>query len=551
VVPATGSIRLTVTTTGVDHDPDGYEVIVGDVRRPISTGTTITLDGLFAPEVHTVQLGGLARNCTVNGPNPRPVGVWGGETTNTTFNIVCTVFTTDVTIAATTTGADPDQDGYLVRVGDDMTTWRVPANGSAVVPSVPVGAHPLVVSDVDPNCAIGPPEPRSVVVAPYQDKVSARIDVTCTGAGRLEVRTATTGSDTDGSGYFAAASWGTATLETFPVVANGSAVLTQRAPVDHVVWLRGVAGNCVAEPSWQRVKMTSGETTVVTFEVECSTPTPIAFVVTDDAGNSDIHVVSSAGDGMVRLVDHGPKDADPAWSPDGSRISFTSDAGGGPSIHVMSASGTGVTRLTDPGFASYRPAWSPDGTRIVYVSERDGNAELYVMNADGTNPTRLTNHSARDTDPDWSPDGSTIAFSSDRDGNAEVYTLHLETRAVRRVTRTQTWAGHPAWSPDGTRIAFARAECAFYWSYGCYNEVVVSDAAGSVQHEVARGEDPAWSPDGSRLAVTRLECVYYSPCFAAGIEVVTPLPVTGYLGYPEIWGPPLTRGMHTNPAWRP
>ena len=551
VAPSTGAIRLTVTTTGVDHDPDGYEVIIGEVRRPISTGTTITLDGLFAPEVYTVQLAGLAPNCMVNGRNPRPVAAWSGETTNTTFTVVCTVFTTDVTITVTTTGADPDQNGYLVRVGDDPTEWRVPANGSSVVPSVPVGVHPLFVSDVDPNCAIVPPEPRSVVVAPYQDEVSASIDVTCDGAGRLEVRTVTTGSDIDGSGYLVAASWGTSPLAMFPVAANGSAVLTQRASMDHVVWLRGIAGNCVPEPSWQRVKVTSGETALVTFEVQCSTPTPIAFVVTGNGDNSDIHVASSMGDGMTRLVDHGPKDTDPAWSPDGSRIAFTSDAGGRPGIHVMSASGTGVTRLTDPGFASYRPAWSPDGTRIVYVSERDGNAELYVMNGDGTHQMRLTSHPARDTDPDWSPDGSTIAFSSERDGNAEVYTLHLETRVVTRVTRTQAWTGHPAWSPDGTRIAFARAKCDFYWPYGCYNEVVVSDATGSVQRDVARGEDPTWSPDGSRLAVTRLECDYYVQCFAAGVDVVAPLPVMGYLGYSEIWGPPLTRGMHSNPAWRP
>ena len=81
--------------------------------------------------------------------------------------------------------------------------------------------------------------------------------------------------------------------------------------------------------------------------------------------------------------------------------------------------------------------------------------------------------------------------------------------------------------------------------------MVVSDATGSVQHEVARGEHPAWSPDGSRLAVTRLECNYYGHCFAAGVEVVAPVPVMGYLGYSEIWGPPLTRGMHSNPVWRP
>ena len=51
------------------------------------------------------------------------------------------------------------------------------------------------------------------------------------------------------------------------------------------------------------------------------------------------------------------------------------------------------------------PSFSPDGTKIAFTSERDGNNEIYIMNSDGSEQTRLTNNSADDWLPSFSPDG--------------------------------------------------------------------------------------------------------------------------------------------------
>ena len=80
----------------------------------------------------------------------------------------------------------------------------------------------------------------------------------------------------------------------------------------------------------------------------------------------------------------------PAWSPDGTKIAFTSDRDGIPKIYVMNADGTNQTRITDNPASDEAPAWSPDGSKIAFTSDRDGNPEIYVMNADGTDQTRLT-----------------------------------------------------------------------------------------------------------------------------------------------------------------
>jgi len=69
----------------------------------------------------------------------------------------------------------------------------------------------------------------------------------------------------------------------------------------------------------------------------------------------------------------------------------------------MNADGSEVTQLTDDDANDMFPAWSPDGTRITFHSNRDGNVEIYVMNADGSNVMNLTNNSADDTIPAWYP----------------------------------------------------------------------------------------------------------------------------------------------------
>jgi TolB protein len=93
----------------------------------------------------------------------------------------------------------------------------------------------------------------------------------------------------------------------------------------------------------------------------------------------------------------------------------------------MNANGSGTVRLTNDAAQDGQSAWSPDGTKIAFSTNRDGNLEIYVMNANGTGQTRLTNNIGfADLDPDWSPDGSKIAFSSNRDGNLEIYSMNAD-----------------------------------------------------------------------------------------------------------------------------
>ena len=80
-------------------------------------------------------------------------------------------------------------------------------------------------------------------------------------------------------------------------------------------------------------------------------------------------------------------------------------------------------------------AWSPDRTRVAFTSNRDGDDEIYVMDADGSNKQRLTDNDADDRGPVWSPDGYVIAFTSDRDGDDEIFVMYVDGSNLRQADR--------------------------------------------------------------------------------------------------------------------
>lgn len=200
---------------------------------------------------------------------------------------------------------------------------------------------------------------------------------------------------------------------------------------------------------------------------------------------------------LTQLTDDGGWHSSASWSPDGTRLVYSSDVDGDSEIYLINADGSGLKQLTDDTFNDLHPSWSPDGTRIAFQSDRaaGGGHELFLMNADGSDIVRLTN-SLRDIDgywpvaPSWSPDGSRIVFN-DASG---IFSMAADGSDRRQITRGDAHSG-AAWSPVGTRIAYSFFD-------DSAEGIAVVDAEGSDLRQVTAGPHryPAWSPDGARLA---------------------------------------------------
>ena len=219
----------------------------------------------------------------------------------------------------------------------------------------------------------------------------------------------------------------------------------------------------------------------------------------------EIKVAGIDGSSKKTLAKHESSNASPVWSPDGSRIAFSSvrnlDNGGSGNLFTMAPDGSDV-KLVSPlvTMLAHPPAWSPDGSRLAFVSwldETRANFPLYayVVGVDGSGLTRIGPSQTR---PTWSSDGRHIAFIGVKEGAWAMYTARADGSELTKVMDIDDPPKYPEphqsleWSPDGTQLLRS----------GGGTNVHVVDADGSdLRSWPSIGVVYAsWSPDGTRVA---------------------------------------------------
>jgi TolB protein len=247
----------------------------------------------------------------------------------------------------------------------------------------------------------------------------------------------------------------------------------------------------------------------------------MAFALFPEGGDAEIHTMRPDGSGLRPVTSNSTHDVRPAWSPDGTKLSFTRHE----QILVKDMRSGRVVRLTDDaGISSFGSAWSPDSARLAFDSNRDGDQEIYAMDSsDGGGVKKLTDNQNHDVNPAWSPDGTRIAFERDYD----IWVMNADGTGQKNLTNTADSASEyePNLSPDGTKIAFTRDGDIWVMGSGGTNQK-------NLTNTTSLGEDyPAWSPNGRKLAFTEHDDIWVMDADGTNRTNRTNTPrVTEYVG---------------------
>jgi TolB protein len=213
------------------------------------------------------------------------------------------------------------------------------------------------------------------------------------------------------------------------------------------------------------------------------------------SGNPDLYVADLAANRTRRISSRPGMNAGAAWGPDEDRLALTLSAGGDSDVHIIHPDdGRRLRQVTQGGGIDVSPTWSPDGRFVAFASERAGGMQIYVLPAaGGGRPERISFIGSENTDPAWSPRGDAIAWVG-RDGHFDVFVAQVidgvPTGRVTRITQHQGNNEDPTWSPDGRYLAFSSDRSGGH-------QIWLSSADGHHQIQVTTGGSftaPAWSP---------------------------------------------------------
>jgi TolB protein len=224
-------------------------------------------------------------------------------------------------------------------------------------------------------------------------------------------------------------------------------------------------------------------------------------------GQEDLWALPVGTSQPVRLTDSLEDDRDPAWSPDGGKIAFSSRRDGFWNLYLIDLVAGQTRQLTFGQDYVGAPSWSPDGQFLAFEAYNPASAsiDIFLISQEGQIvPRSVTSSPYPDLSPAWSPGGREIAFIGWRNDNFEVLVINLdgqpEAEALNISNSPDLNESTPRWSPDGRRLSYVANPNGIE---GVYVQAFNPEGGLAAPRLIGRGGAATWNPlDGTSLFYT-------------------------------------------------
>ncbi len=183
-----------------------------------------------------------------------------------------------------------------------------------------------------------------------------------------------------------------------------------------------------------------------------------------------------------------------------AKLAFVGEGSGKNEIYTSDLFFRKVTQVTHDRAFALTPRWSPDGSRLLYTSfYKSGFPDIFQIDLNTYQRTSFVSFKGTNSGARYSPTGGQVAMVLSGEGTPEIYLSNAQGRQVSRKTRSDAVKSSPCFSPDGTRLVFAMEPGP---------QLYVMSTAGGAATRVSAGvsgycAEPDWSRgDPNKIAFT-------------------------------------------------